>query len=316
MSHRKGRSGPTASSAELFGDELRFAREAAGLTQEELGRLLHCDRTVITKSEGGKRKFPVELLEEADKALRTGGLLARLYERVDWNADVEHPDWFQKFVELEAEAVAVRVFQYARINGLLQCEDYARALFGLGEARGNPELLAERVAARLSRQDRFLESGGPLLLVVLHESAIRSVIGGPGVMRAQMEHLLSMSDRSNVGIQVAPFGNASARLPAASMFLLEMADGAEWLYSESLYRGHFSDAPSVVSECRRDYDLVRGDVLSISDSRALIAEAMEEYRYDERPAQRGHVAEEQLQRGSRWRVRRGGPRIPRPRAGA
>ncbi|WP_329489952.1 helix-turn-helix transcriptional regulator [Kitasatospora sp. NBC_01246] len=316
MSHRKGRSGPTASSAELFGEELRFAREAAGLTQEELGRLLHCDRTVVTKSEGGKRKFPVELLEEADRALWTGGLLARLYERVDWHAEVEHPDWFQRFVELEAAAVAERVFQYARINGLLQCEEYARALFSLGEARDNAELLAERVSARLSRQDRFLASDGPLLLVVLHESAIRNVTGGPGVMRAQMEHLLAMSDRPNVGIQVAPFQNAGVRLPSVSMFLLEMADGVEWLYSESLVRGHFSEEPAVVSEHRRDYDLVRGEVLSASDSRALIAEAMEEYRDDEVRVRRSRLAEEQLQRRSRRRVHRSSPRIPRPRAGA
>ncbi|WP_307853035.1 helix-turn-helix transcriptional regulator [Kitasatospora sp. RG8] len=315
MSHRKGRKGPTASSAELFGEELRFAREAAGYTQEELGKLLHCDRTVITKSEGGRRKFPAEFLEDADKLLGTGGLLTRLYERVDWHAEVEHPDWFQKYVGLEAEAVAVRVFQYARINGLLQCEEYARSLFGLGEARDRPELLAERVTARLSRQDRFLEPGGPLLLAVLHESAIRSVVGGPGVMRAQMEHLLAVGGRSNVSIQVASFGLAT-RLPATSMFLLQMADGVEWLYSESLYRGHFSDAPSIVAECRGDYDLVRGEVLSASDSRALIAEAMEEYRYEERRAQHGHLAQEQLQRGPRGRVRRGGPRIPRSRPGA
>ncbi|MFJ9950502.1 Scr1 family TA system antitoxin-like transcriptional regulator [Kitasatospora sp. NPDC091207] len=316
MSHRKGRSGPTASSAELFGEELRFAREAAGLTQEDLGRLLHCDRTVITKSEGGKRKFPVELLEEADKALRTGGLLARLYERVDWHADIEHPDWFQRYAELEAEAVAVRVFQYARINGLLQCEDYARAVFATGRAQNNPEALEERVTARLARQDRFLTDEGPLLMVLLHESALYTVFGGSGVMRVQMEHLLAVGERSTVLIQVVPFDCGIVMLPPTSMFLLEMPDGKEWVYSESLYRGHFSDAPSVVSEHRRDYDLVRGSALSVVESRALIAEVMEEYRHEEYRAQRSGLAEEQLQRGKRRRVRRGGPRIPRPRAGA
>ncbi|MFF2039934.1 Scr1 family TA system antitoxin-like transcriptional regulator [Kitasatospora sp. NPDC058170] len=316
MSHRKGRSGPTASSAELFGEELRFAREAAGLTQEELGRLLHCDRTVITKSEGGKRKFPVELLEDADKALRTGGLLARLYERIDWHADVEHPDWFQKYADLEAEASAVRVFQYVRINGLLQCEAYARALFSIGDARDNPALIEERVAARLSRQQRFLEPDGPLLLAVLHESAIRSVVGSPRDMRIQMQHLLSMGARSNVAIQIAPFKRAAARRPGTSMTMLSMPDGSEWVYSESLDRGHFSDDPSIVAAHRRTYDVLRADLLSSSESLALISDVMEECRDDEYQDRLSHLAQEQLQRGQRRRVHRGGPRIPRSRTGA
>ncbi|MEV7186579.1 helix-turn-helix transcriptional regulator [Kitasatospora sp. NPDC093102] len=308
--------GLTSSPAVMFGEALRFAREQAGYTQEELGKLLHCHRTVITRYESGKRSMNRDTVERADEVLGMRGLLVRLWERVDWHADIEHPDWFQKYVELEEEAAAARVLQYMRINGLLQCEEYAYEIFRLGDARNNPEWLAERVAARLSRQDRFLADGGPSMIVVLHESAIRSAIGGPNTMRRQMEHLLSVGERSNVLIQVAPFAFKARKLPTTSVVLLEMPDGKEWVYSESLYRGHFSDAPSVVQETRRDFDLVRGAVLSVDDSYALIAEAMEEYRHAERRAERGVVAQEQLQRGQRGRVHRGGPRVPRPRARA
>jgi transcriptional regulator with XRE-family HTH domain len=313
MSHRRLENGLTSSPAVMFGEALRFARESAGYTQEEMGKLLHCHRTVITRFEGGKRSMDRDTVERADEVLGMRGLLVRLWERVDWHADIEHPDWFQKYVELEEEAVAARVLQYMRINGLLQCEEYAYEIFRLGDARNNPQWLAERVAARLSRQDRFLTDDGPSMIVILHESAIRSVIGGPGVMRRQMEHLLSVGERSNVLIQVAPFAFRARKLPSTSVMLLEMPDGKEWVYSESLYRGHFSDAPSVVQETRRDFDLVRGAVLSVDDSYALISEATEEYRYAERRAERGVVAQEQLQRGQRGRVHRGSPRIPRPR---
>ncbi|TYC75059.1 XRE family transcriptional regulator [Streptomyces sp. CB01881] len=299
----------------MFGEELRFAREAAGYTQEELGKLLHCDRTVITKSEGGRRKFPAEFLEDADKLLGTGGLLVRLYERVDWHAEVEHPDWFQKYVGLEAEAVAVRVFQYSRINGLLQSEEYARAMFATGKA-GDPDVIEERTRARLSRQHRFFEPDGPLLLAVLHESAIRSVVGSSRVMRIQMEHLLSVGERRNISIQVAPYDCGMTELPPTSMMLLAMPDGSEWVYSESLDRGHFSDSPSIVMNHRRDYDLLRGHVLSVGESRELIADVMEGFRDEEYRARCGRLAEEQLQRIQRRRVRRGGPRIPRPRPSA
>ncbi|MFJ4189142.1 helix-turn-helix domain-containing protein [Kitasatospora sp. NPDC089509] len=313
MAHRRLENGLTSSPAVMFGEALRFAREQAGLKQEDLGRLLHCHRTVITRYEGGKRPMDRDTVERVDELLAMGGLLVRLWERVDWDADIEHPDWFQKYVELEEEAVAVRVLQYMRINGLLQSEEYAYEIFRLGDARNNPQWLAERVAARLSRQDRFLADDGPSMIVILHESAIRSVIGGPGVMRRQMEHLLSVGERANVVIQVAPFAFRARKLPTTSVVLLEMPDRKEWVYSESLYRGHFSDAPEVVQESRRDFDLVRGAVLSMDDSHGLIAEAMEEYRYAERRAERGVVAEEQLQRGQRGRVHRGGPRVPRPR---
>ncbi|MFG3053675.1 helix-turn-helix domain-containing protein [Kitasatospora sp. NPDC048239] len=313
VSHRKADAGPTSSPAVMFGEALRFARERAGYTQAELGKLVHCDRTVVTRAEGGQRPMQAETVESCDELLQMGGLLIRLFERVDWHADIEHPDWFQKYVDLEAEAVAVRAFQYNRVNGLLQCEDYAHALFSLGDACDSPALVKERVVARLSRQERYLQSGGPLLLVVLHEGIIRSVVGGPGVMRRQMEHLLSVGELSNISIQVAPFDRSSTRLPATSMFLLVMPDGKEWIYSESLYRGHFSDAPTIIAEHRCDFDLMRGAVLSVSDSRVLIAEAMEEYEYAERRAQLGGLAEEQPQRRQRRQLYRGGPRLPRPR---
>ncbi|MFF0415170.1 helix-turn-helix domain-containing protein [Kitasatospora sp. NPDC004745] len=294
----------------MFGEALRYARERAGYTQEELGAFLNFHRTVITRFEGGKRPMDRDTVGRADEVLSMGGLLVRLWERVDWQADIERPDWFETFMELEEEAAAVRVLQYARVNGLLQCEAYLRAMFATGNARNNPKLFAERVATRMGRQGRFLAPDGPTLLVVLDEGAIRSVVGGPGVMRQQMEHLLAVTERSNIFLQVAPFDCPAPASPSASMVLLLMPDGKEWVYSESLYRGHFSDVPSIVEGSRRDFDLVRAGVLSLGESRALIADAMEEYRFAERRSQEGCLAQEQLQRGRRGRVHRGSPRIP------
>ncbi|MBD0670925.1 helix-turn-helix transcriptional regulator [Streptomyces sp. CBMA156] len=317
MAHRRLGSGPTVSPAEMFGEALRFARERAGYTQEELGKLLHVDRTVITRFEGGRRSMNRDTVERIDGFLAMGGMLVRLWERVDWQADIESSDWFGMFTELEDEALAIRVLQYNRINGLLQCEEYVHAMMRAGNARNNPKLMAERVEARLKRQRRFLAADGPTLMVVLDESAIRSIIGGPGVMRRQMEHLLTVTERSNIVVEVAPFDRPALVMPSTSIILMVMPDGKECVYSESLYRGRFSDAPSVVAESRQDFDLVRADALSRGDSRALIADVMEEYRFAERRSQEGHLAQEQLQRGRRTRVHRGGPWLPpRSRPGA
>ncbi|MFI8083457.1 helix-turn-helix domain-containing protein [Kitasatospora sp. NPDC086009] len=299
----------------MFGEELRFYRELGGYTQEELGKLLHCNRTNITRYESGKRRMPPESVEEADQLMGTGGLLKRLWDRVDWNAEIEHPDWFQNHADMESEAVAVRVFQHSVVHGLLQCREYARAVFEASDAAGNPELIEERTAARLGRQKRFLDPDGPLLVAILDESAIRTVFGGSKVMMRQMEHLLKVAQLPNVIIQVAPFARRRTIIDK-SMVLLEMPDGQHWVYSESLDRGHPCDIAAVVSGHQRSYDRLRGDVLSADDSVALIADALEGFRDDQERTERSRLAQEQLQRRQRRRLHRGGPRVPRPRAGA
>ncbi|MFJ6382270.1 helix-turn-helix domain-containing protein [Kitasatospora sp. NPDC092039] len=315
MAHRRFKRELTASSAELFGEELRFYRELVGYTQDELGKLLHCSRTNITRYETGQRRMPPELVEKADELLNTGGALKRLWGRVDWYAQNEHPDWFQSHVDMEAEALAVKAFEVAVINGLLQCREYAQAVFSISNEPGTAEVIEERTAARLARQKRFLEPGGPLLLVMLDESAIRTVYGGPGVMRRQMEHLLAVAELPNVIIQVVPFSCRPA-VGNTSMVLLDMPDGRTSVYSESLDRGHSSDDPATVARHRRSYDLLHGTALSVAESLALIADALEGFRNDEERARRDRLAQEQLQRKQRRQLRRGGPRVPRPRSGA
>ncbi|MFJ7274122.1 helix-turn-helix domain-containing protein [Kitasatospora sp. NPDC098663] len=312
MAHRRFKRELTASSAELFGEELRFYRELASYTQEELGKLLHCSRTNITRYETGQRRMPPELVEKADELLNTGGALKRIWGRVDWNAQVEHPDWFQTHVDMESEAVAERIFQLAVIHGLLQCRAYAEAVFAISDAAGQPKVIEERTAARLARQKRFLDPDGPLLQVILDESAIRTVFGGPGVMRRQMQHLLTVSRLPNVIIHVAPFGRRQAIIDK-SMVMLEMPDGRTCVYSESLDRGHGNDDPAIVAAHRRSYDLAHGAALPVADSLVLIADALKGFKDDEDRARRDCLAQEQLQRRQRGRLHRGGPRIPRPR---
>ncbi|MFF2079245.1 helix-turn-helix domain-containing protein [Kitasatospora sp. NPDC058162] len=296
----------------MFGEELRFYRELAGYTQAQLAKLLHCTRPNVTRYESGQRRMPPEMVKQADVLLDTGGSLKRLWDRVDWNAGVEHPDWFQTHADTEAEAVGLQAFQANYMHGLLQCREYARAMFEAGGTDERPEVIEERVEARLARQERFLAEGGPQLVVLLDESAIRSVVGGPRVMAHQMQHLLRVAQRGNIVIQVVPFA-ARATIINTSMVLLEMPDGRHSVYSESLDMGSPSDDPAIVSGHRRRYDRLRGDALTAAESLALIAEALEGFRDDEQRARCGQLAQEQLQRYERRRLHRGGPRIPRPR---
>ncbi|WP_269854189.1 helix-turn-helix domain-containing protein [Streptomyces sp. RPT161] len=316
MGRRNGAGGPAATSGALFGEVLRDARERAGWSQGDLAAKIPCDRSLITRVEAGTRVPQEDFAKTCDELLGTEGLLLRLWRRIDWYPTVEHPDWFKRRASMDAVAVALREYQTQVMPGLLQTDAYARALFARVEP--DEEVVQERVTARLSRQQRFLSDDGPLFVAVLDESSIRREVGGPAVMREQCEHLLAVGKRSNIRIQVAPFGLLHLRPPNTSMSLITLPDGHEWVYSESLDRGHFSDDPAVIAKHARTYDLLRADALSARDSAAMISEVMEGYgRDDQLRPDRGDLAQVQLQRRQRRQLHRNSPRYPRrrPRAG-
>ncbi|MEU4272275.1 helix-turn-helix transcriptional regulator [Streptomyces sp. NPDC026092] len=313
MTQRNARAAGTeaATTAEVFGELLRHYREAAGLTQDALARLVHCDRSQVARVEAAKR-VPTDTFGRAcDEALGTGGVLVRLWGRIDWYPQVEHPDWFERRAEMDAEALILHEYQVGVVPGLLQTPEYARALFS--RATSGAEL-EERVRARLSRQQRFLSGDGPLYTVVLDESCLHTVIGGPSIMRAQCAHLLEVSELPNVFVQIAPSQDHGLHRPNTSLSLIRLPDGHGWVYSESLDSGHFSDDPSVLLRHTQTYDGLRADALSARQTAALISDLIEGYgRHGEARSAARDVDQKQLQRGQRRQLPRSRPRIPRPR---
>ncbi|MEU0851175.1 helix-turn-helix transcriptional regulator [Streptomyces flaveolus] len=308
---RRNAGGSGASTAAVFGEVLRHFREAAGLTQDGLAARIPCDRSHVARVEAGTRVPQDTFAKSCDALLGTGGVLARLWGRIDWYPQVEHPDWFRRRADMDAVAVGLREYQERVVPGLLQTETYARALFSR-VARG--EELEERVRARLSRQQRFLADGGPSYMVVLDESCLRNVVGSPEVMRDQCAVLLALGRRPNIRIQVAPAEYPELLRPNVSMSLIELPDGERWVYSESLDRGHFDSDPALYARHSHTYDVLRADSLSTRQTVALIGDVMEGYEHHgQSRSRRDDLDQEQLQRGKRRQLRRGGPRIPRRR---
>ncbi|CAL9302299.1 MULTISPECIES: helix-turn-helix domain-containing protein [Streptomyces] len=303
MSRRNGGAESGASTAAVFGEVLRHFREAALLTQEGLARQIPCDRSHVARVEAGTRVPQDSFAKTCDELLGTGGVLLRLWGRIDWYPQVEHPDWFRRRAEMDEEAVALREYQERVIPGLLQTADYARALFSRRGAEADE--VDSRVRARLSRQQRFLAEGGPLYVVILDESCLRNGVGSPEIMREQCAHLLAVGRRRNIRIQVAPADAFGLVRPRGSMSLIELAD-ERWVYSESLDRGHFNNDPAVYQRHSQTYDVLRADVLSARESAALINNAMEGYEHH-------GLDQEQLQRRQRRQLRGNSPRYPRRR---
>ncbi|MGD1222826.1 Scr1 family TA system antitoxin-like transcriptional regulator [Streptomyces krungchingensis] len=312
MSRRNAEGGAAASTAAVFGEVLKHFREVALLTQEGLAREIPCDRSHVARVEAGTRVPQDTFAKRCDELLGSGGVLTRLWGRIDWYPQVEHPDWFRRRAEMDEVAVALRAYQERVVPGLLQTEDYVRALYG--RRLTSAEEVEERVRARLSRQRRFLDADGPYYAVVLDESCLRNVVGSAAVMRDQCAHLLRVGGHPNIHIQVAPAGFGGVVRPNASMSLIRLPDGHEWVYSESLDRGHFSDDPAVCARHGQTYDVLRADAPSARESAEMIGDAMEGYQHHGQPrAARGDLDQEQLQRRQRRRLRRSGPRYPRSR---
>ncbi|WP_229326027.1 helix-turn-helix transcriptional regulator [Streptomyces sp. UNOC14_S4] len=274
--------------AEVFGEVLKHFREAAGLTQEQLSAQVFCSRALIARIEAGTR-FPKEdFAKQCDDLLATGGALHRLWRRIDWSQEVKYPDWFNRLLSMEAKAVSFQTYETQVIPGLLQTEEYVRALFS--QASGTDAASTEyRVQVRLGRQRRFLGSEEALLVAVLDESCIRNVVESSEVMYGQCAHLLAAGKRPNIRIQVAPAHLGHLVRPKAPMCIIRLPDGHEWVYSESLDHGHFCDEPDVLTRHSRTYDVLRADALSAEESAELISEAMEGYRHHDRS-----MAQEQL----------------------
>ncbi len=185
---------PSASMAALFGARVRRLRTAAGLTQAELGDRVHVVSTRITQIERASGAKPtLELARALDVTLGADDLLVDLWPYVYREA---FPDWSRKFMEYSARAVTIRQYAAHVVPGLLQTEDYARAVLSVGRTLGGEEQLEERVAARMGRQER-LEFARPA-----------RAVGGPGrggaqasgrrpaVMREQLARLLETMQRS------------------------------------------------------------------------------------------------------------------------
>lgn len=307
---------PSASMAALFGARVRRLRTAAGLTQAELGERTHVVSTRITQIERASGAKPtLELARALDAALGADDLLVELWPYVYREA---FPDWSRKFMALSERAVAVRQYAAHVVPGLLQTEEYARAVLSLDALLEGEEQLEERVSARLGRQDRLSATDRPELWVILDEAVLRRPIGGHAVMRRQLRRLLDAAAERHITVQVLPFDQGGHEAMGGSLTLLTLPDGSEVAYTEGSDYGQLIEEPINVSRYKVIYDRLRAAALPPLMSLDMIRSAMEgDYRGSNLPSRsdRRRVAQEQLQQPGGGRLRGGGRRIrpPRPR---
>ncbi|HEY6424572.1 MAG TPA: Scr1 family TA system antitoxin-like transcriptional regulator, partial [Pseudonocardiaceae bacterium] len=219
---------PTALRLAL-GGHLRRLREASGITREAAGYAIHASSSKISRLELGRvaskerdvavllTHYGVTDAEERETLLT----LARQANAPGWWREYGDvlPNWFKTYLGLEQAASVIRAYEPQLVPGLLQTEDYARALMLLRHLHVSHGEIERRVALRMARQAFLSQPGAPDLWVALDEAALRRPMGDQKAQRAQLLHLIEMAQRPNITLQIVPF-HAGAHAAAGGPFTI------------------------------------------------------------------------------------------------
>ncbi|MGX7673604.1 helix-turn-helix domain-containing protein [Plantactinospora sp. DSM 117369] len=251
-------------------DELRLTRDARGMTQEDLARHIPWAASTIGMIESGRRKPPPGFWVAVDGALQTGGALNRLATRLG------SPQWFIEWSSAEAGAVSLRSYESLVVPGLLQTEAYARAV--LTEAGlTNLEEAERRLATRLARQAVLTRDDPVDLTVVLDEGLLHRPVGGPAVMREQMDALVAACALPHVRLHVVPL-SAGAYAGLNGPFVIATApDRSETGYLDNQLAGQVVDGADDLAALQRAWEAVRSEALPQQQSTELIQEVAEKW---------------------------------------
>ena len=250
---------PTALRIAL-GAQLRRLREASQLTTDEAGQAIRATHSKISRLErgrsGAKQRDVADLLSlygVTDETEREGLLaLARQANTPGWWQQYSDilPKWLELYVGLEKAASIIRAYEVQFVHGLLQTQDYARAVILIANAHAPVEEIDRRVSLRMKRQQLLTQPDAPELWAVLDEASLRRPPGGRKVMRAQLEHLLQITDLPNVTLQVVPF-DAGPHAAAGGPFTIlrfPEPDLPDLVYLEQLNSALYLDQPDAVSD--------------------------------------------------------------------
>ncbi|WP_208616905.1 helix-turn-helix domain-containing protein [Streptomyces canus] len=262
-----------------LGKMVKLLRERKGLTQKEFGELVGYGPDAVSYMERGVRTLRPEVLIKADELLDAGGLLKEVLPEVEEamaKTRTRHPEWYRSYAGLEAEAVELHFYANHGVPGLLQTEDYARAVFARRRPLLDEETIEKRVADRLSRQQVFERWPSPMVSYVLEEIVLDRPIGGRRVHPDQLRHLLRVGGMRNIEIQVMPSRLEEHPNMDGAFNLLTPKGHGQVAYTEVQgYPRLITDSEEVRKIADR-YGIMRAMALSPSESRKLIEQKLEE----------------------------------------
>ncbi|MEU2056079.1 helix-turn-helix domain-containing protein [Streptomyces bungoensis] len=263
----------------VLGKQVKLLRERAGLSQKEFGRLVGYGPDQISAMERGVRTPRPEFLDRADELLKADGLFREVIPQVEeamTKARTRHPEWYRSYAELESQAVSLYDYSTMGVLGLLQTEDYSRAVFTQRHPPLDEETIEKRVADRLSRQQIFEQWPPPEFSFVVEQAVLERPIGGPEVHRGQLRQLLRIGRMRNVQLQVMPTRRHEHPCLDNSFTLLIPKGKEQVAYMETQgYPKLITDREGVRVLAAR-YGIIRAQALNPYESLDLIEKMLEE----------------------------------------
>lgn len=263
-----------------LGSELRKLREHAGLSLADAAALLSTDRTSISNSESGR--FGVSAQRVRAWASLYGCPDTPYVDALAAMAEERSKGWWEEYrgdlsagaldlAELEHHARALRAVQIMHMPGLLQTEDYARAVFEEAVPPVSPILLRRRLSHRLRRRDVLDRLDAPNCTFLIHEAALRLQFGGPKVAAAQLSYLLNQSERDNVTVRVTPFSvGGFPNAGSSTLYVYGPVPQLDTVQSDTPNGSAFLDAETRLANYRAVLDRIEERSLDPAQSRDFI----------------------------------------------
>jgi transcriptional regulator with XRE-family HTH domain len=263
--------------------ELRHHREAAGLTIDDVAERLEWSSAKISRIENARVsvlprdvKFLLSAygLTDRDEAWDVMLTLARESRQKGWwhRYGEAVPDWFEVFVGLEADAATIQGYDAEFVPGLLQTQEYARAVHRAQLMTATDEEIEQRVKVRMARQELLTFDGAPQVWLVLNEAVIRRLVGGRAAMHGQLTRLLETASLPNVTLQVLPFSAGAHPAMDGSFKILGFPEPADpnIVYFEYHTGALYLEKRQEVQRYSLMFDHLRASAQPVDASRALI----------------------------------------------
>ncbi|MFJ6982937.1 MULTISPECIES: helix-turn-helix domain-containing protein [unclassified Streptomyces] len=273
----------------LVGVQLAGMREDAGLAQEQAARRLGFSPAKLSRIEAGKgRRPPTENDVRALLALYgaeeyEASVLLQLLRQAGepgwWQRYDKRlmPEWFDRLVGLQEAATAIRTFEIQYVPGLLQVPAYTRAVVERGLPSAPAREIERRVELRTRRTQLLARPDAPRLWAVVDESVLLRVLGGPGVMRDQLAHLVEMAALPHVTVQIVPLDVTHASAPGIPVTYLRFggSDLPDVVYLEQIRSAQFLEDRDETEEYRVTLDRLADEALNPRESLARLRDTME-----------------------------------------
>jgi len=254
--------------------ELRTLRETAQMTGEEVARTLGWSSAKVSRIENAAISIKSSDLRKLLKLYQVPDFqqdrlleLARTADQRGW-WDAVHPafDDFNAYLGLEDEAHTVYSYSALVLHGLLQTEAYAHSLLADALAL-SPGATRRQVEIRMRRQRRLTGPNPLQFRGVIDEAAIRRQVGGPEVMRGQLRHLLDLTDRPNIRLQILPFEAGAHPATTGPFIILRVPEpGADVAYIELMNRSIYIDDDVDVHRHVLAFDVLRNKALPVEET--------------------------------------------------